>query len=441
MSRISLTARASSALIVFIGSLFFFYGFGLNNIFNVLEPYLSEHYNIPPTVMGLVSSLYFYANMLFLIPAGLLLDRYSPKMIILVAMGVCTLGTYLIAVGDNMLWVIIGRLLMGAGSGFCFGGAIRIAVNWVNPKRMGIASGFIVTMGMLGGYCVQGPLSGLIIKVGWMRSLWWVAMIGLIIIASMIIILRSSPAKNSAKKSDNNPDQNINNTNIKSQTSVSKCLKTVLFRRYNWLCGLYASMMNLPIYLLGALWGIPYLERVDHFSFSVSAQATGLLFLGTMFGAMWVGVLSDWLKNRLLVMKVGAFLSIIAFVLLITVRIHEAYFVDILFFVLGLVTSTQVLAYPMVVVYNGAKYASTATSIISMMCLGTGALAQPIFGWMMTLKGSVSDSNSGIPVYSVESYQFAISILLVTFIIGFIVSFLIKNPDENLNKSSDIILN
>ena len=193
----SLTTRFFSFAMVFLGSLFFFYGFGLNNIFNVLEPYLSSYYNIPPTVMGLVSSLYFYANIICLIPAGLLLDRYSPKIIIISAMSVCSLGAYIIASADSMAGLIIGRLLMGAGSGFCFGGAIRIAVNWVRPKSMGLASGFIVTMGMLGGYSVQGPLSSLIIKVGWMKSLWWVSIIGVIIISLMLLILRSNPKNNS----------------------------------------------------------------------------------------------------------------------------------------------------------------------------------------------------------------------------------------------------
>ena len=94
----SCSMKVIAAFMVFIVSFFFFYGFGLNNIFNVLEPYLSSYYNIPPTVMGLVSSLYFYANIICLIPAGLLLDRYSPKIIIISAMSVCSLG----ANGDSL---------------------------------------------------------------------------------------------------------------------------------------------------------------------------------------------------------------------------------------------------------------------------------------------------------------------------------------------------
>ena len=80
----------------------------------------------------------------------------------------------------------------------------------------------------------------------------------------------------------------------------------------------------------------------------------------------------------------------------------------------------------MVVEYNGDEFASTATSVISMMCLGGGALAQPIFGWLMTLKGESSVSSSGLPVYSVASYEFAISMLMVTFVLGLLVSFVLK---------------
>ena len=62
-----------------------------------------------------------------------------------------------------------------------------------------------------------------------------------------------------------------------------------------------------------------------------------------------------------------------------------------------------------------------------MMCLGGGALAQPVFGWLMTLNGGSAISSSGLPVYSVASYEFAISLLMVTFVIGLLVSFIIKS--------------
>ena len=430
----NLATRIQAAIIITIASLFFFYGFGLNNIFNVLEISIAKYYKLTSIQVGLVSSLYFYSNMLFLIPAGILLDRYSPKVIIIGAMTCCVIGVYLMGSGyAGEHGLMIGRVLTGVGSGFCFSGSMRIAVNWANPKRMGFVSGFIVTMGMLGGYTVQAPLSHVVTKQGWQQGLALVAMIGCGIIMLMLVILRSAPKH---KLLGNEKNKNLEDDS--EHMHVIACMKKVLLRKYNWLCGIYASMMNLPIYLLGALWGVPYLERVDQMSYSAAASASGILFLGTMVGAILVGCIADWVNNKLLVMRVGAVLAILVFLVLIMVHIYDPLFVDILFFLLGLVTSTQVLAYPMVVEYNGLKHASTATSVVSMMCLGAGAVAQPVFGWLMVVKskssvinnigdgGSAVQVHGFVPMYSVAAYKFAISMLMLTFVLGLLVSFFIK---------------
>ena len=84
--------------ITLVTSLLFFFEFGLSSIFNALQPHIALALSLSPTVLGFISSVFFYIEVILLIPAGLLLDRYSPKKIILIMLLVSILGVVLTAV-------------------------------------------------------------------------------------------------------------------------------------------------------------------------------------------------------------------------------------------------------------------------------------------------------------------------------------------------------
>ncbi|MES1989164.1 MAG: MFS transporter, partial [Pseudomonadota bacterium] len=64
-------------------ALFFFYEFIQMNMLNSLGGYLVKEYDISATQLGNLSAWYFYANLLFLLSAGLVLDRLSTRKVIL----------------------------------------------------------------------------------------------------------------------------------------------------------------------------------------------------------------------------------------------------------------------------------------------------------------------------------------------------------------------
>lgn len=52
----------------------------------------------------------------------------------------------------------------------------------------------------------------------------------------------------------------------------------VVFNRYNWLGGAYTALMNLPIVLLGALWGSMYLVNAEHISPTQASYVITMIF-------------------------------------------------------------------------------------------------------------------------------------------------------------------
>ncbi|MDF2529736.1 MAG: major facilitator family transporter [Gammaproteobacteria bacterium] len=406
-----------ASLVVFVTSLFFFYELGLFNIFDSLESYIAAEYHLSPTYMGFVSSLDFYTNILFLIPAGILLDRYSPRKLICLAMLACATGVMMIALSHSLAVMIIARLLMGVGGGFCFIGNVRIAANWFDSHHMARASGFIVGMGMLGGFMAQAPMTLLIDSLDWRHALSIVGIIGYGIMLLIWLFVRDYPSYRAGDDAERMARLH--------QIGVWQSLKLALASRQNWLCGVYASLMNLPIFMLGALWGIPYLMQVDGFSNTVAANIAGMLFIGSMIGSPLAGWLSDAIGYRRLPMLVCAVVSII----LIEITTHGAYSSTtdllVLFFLLGLFTSSQVISYPVVVESNSSMITSTATSVISMSCLGGGVIIQPLFGYLLSMRGHEQLIN-GVTQYPAANYSFAISALPIAFLIALAVAWFVR---------------
>jgi hypothetical protein len=93
----------------------------------------------------------------------------------------------------------------------------------------------------------------------------------------------------------------------------------------------------------------------------------------------------------------------------------------LLFFLLGLITSSQVISYPMVTESNPIALTATSVSVISFITIGGGGVFFiPFFGWLMDLGPKEIINN--IPVYSSVSFYVAMLIMPITAIIAFIVA-------------------
>src|SRR5579862_5129485 len=107
-------------IVILAASLYFFYEFIQLNLFNAIDVQLMKAFNLNAPQLGQLSSMYFYANLLFLFPAGILLDRFSTKKILLCAITLSTLGTFIFAISSTYSEAAIARFVIGAGAAFCF---------------------------------------------------------------------------------------------------------------------------------------------------------------------------------------------------------------------------------------------------------------------------------------------------------------------------------
>lgn len=412
-----LTKPCAAWIVTLTAALFFFYEFIQLNLFNAINVELMQAFNLNAAELGQLSSMYFYANALFLFPAGILLDRFSTRKMLLSAVVICTIGTFIFTFAETYLIAACGRFLVGAGASFCFLSCIRLASRWFPPSKMALVTGLVVTMAMLGGLVAQTPFAELSHLIGWRNAMLINACLGIFVALSVWFFVQDRPPNSQA---------NISADKAKLDTlGFWRSLQLVLSNPQNWLGGIYTSLMNLPIFLIGALWGIPYLVQVHHLSFLNASYATTLLFFGVILGSPFFGWLSDHMGRRVLPMMLGAILSLAVMCLLLFMHDISLPLLMILFFLIGFVTSSQILSYPTLAELNPIALTSTATSIDSVLIMISGVLCQPFFGWILELHwdNTIVD---GARIYTTHDFFNAMLVMPIAFVGALVISFFIK---------------
>lgn len=378
-------------------------------MFASIADHVMRDFGIQANKLMYLSGVYYLANVVFLLVAGILLDRVSIKRTLIVAMFFCMLSTFVLAYTTHFGIALVCRLVAGLTSAFCFLGPVRLATRWFPPKRMAMVTGVIVTMAMTGGLLAQYPLTELVLHVGWRGAVLDVAWLGLVMLLLMMWLIQDKPE---------GYEEPVHQT-LPMATVWKGCMKIQPL-----LAGLYASLMNLPIAVLGAAMGKLYLMQRLSVSQPEASMVNGMLFLGAMLGGPLIGFFSDRLGRRLLPMKLGALISLVVVfcILYAPVSLHMMGF---LFFSLGFITMAQVISYALVAESTLPVMIATLMSVVSILIQGGYTIYQNLFSAILVSSGKMT-LVEGTPVYSIAAYQKAALILPAAFLISFLLVFFLK---------------
>lgn len=416
----SLTRNTRAWLVCFSASLFFFYEFIQMNAFNAIESSLIHSFHINATQLGFLSSFYFAANVIFLFPAGIMLDRFSTKRIITYSLSLCIFGTYLFSRVHSYELALFARFLTGIGSAFCFLSCIRLASRWFSSDRMALITGLIVTMAMLGGMMAQYPMTVLVNTVGWRQTLLYDSLFGLVILLVILWQVQDHPNPITASTIYKKSEQDLH---------FWRSLRIAYLNGQNWLAALYTCLMNTPIGILGVVWGVPYLTTVFGLTNTQAATVTSMIFLGTIFGGPTIGWISDRIAQRKTPMLLGAFASLLTIFMILQLQTTNVVTLCFLFFLLGFFSSSQVLSYPSVAENNPASLTAMSVSVISFTTQGGIWLLEPLYGSLLQSQwhGQIKD---GIAAYDPSAYITALYIIPAGFILALLCSLVLK--DKNI---------
>ena len=264
-------------LICVLAALFFSYELVQFHMLNSISTYLMTDLNITGTEYGFLCSTYLLADVICLLPAGIILDRFSIRKVILSALALCIVGTVGFAYSHDLWTASVFHFLSGIGNAFCFLSCMMLVARWFTSDRYSYVMGMVVTIGMLGGVIAQTPFTLLSQMFDWRNALLIDAVVGTAIFGFIYAFVQDRPEGSEQEERPTNPH------------SFWGGILYAIFNRQNILCGLYTGMMNLPVMLLSAMWGSLYLVQIRHLDMTQASFVAGLICTGTIGDRRYLG--------------------------------------------------------------------------------------------------------------------------------------------------------
>lgn len=412
-----------------LGAIFYSYEYLLRIAPSVMENALMTHFNLSASGFGFLSSIYYLAYVPMQLPVGVLLDRYGPKRLLTMACLVCVIGTYMFT-GTTIFWVAAtGRFLVGFGSAFAFVGVLKIATLWLPENRLAMISGMTSALGPIGAMLGDNFLELFIVKMGWVKTLNMTAAFGIVLTLVLWVGIRDR--KGHHRQSGTVP------TLKKGLVDLG----IIITSRQIWVNGMYGCLVYLPTTVFAELWGIPYLHHAHGLTTQAAGLANSILFLGFIIGAPIMGYISDRLYRRKFPMLIGASgAAIVMMMILYLPGLNESN-IQALMFLLGLLYSAQAIVFAVGRELSPGEAAGTAMAVTNMIVMLGAMFLQPLVGHLLdfSLSTHLSDT-TGIAVdnmsklYTVDDYQFALSIIPLGILIAAILTFFLKETHAKAPK-------
>jgi len=395
---------------------------------NVLAKSFMHDYLITAASFGGLISFYYYAYSLMQVPAGILMDRYGARKLLMLAAIICGLSTMILSLTHSFVVAEWMRLFTGMGSAFVFIGACWLFARWFNSERFSFLTGVISAVGMIGGICASAPLSVFISHLGWRVTMFLYGLLGLLIGFLIFSFVRDYP-----KKAEVGLQQCVIQT-----VSIFSRIKDVVLNKENWLCGLYAGLFFVPTVVIGMVWGIPYLESVYHISSNMAAAVVTSIFFGWMIGSQLFG----WLLGRthfsrgvLIWNTVAALLCILPVIYLNFISLKA---VSVCLFFFGFFSGAEPLVFVFVRMNNPEENMATAIGFANTLCMLLGAVLPMLVGRILDLNWD-GKLIHGVHIYSTHNYQLALSLIPLSLLLSTFVMRSITPIRRRFLKAAEVI--
>lgn len=284
LRRVNPLSAIAIAVVATLGVLYIVSQF-LRNSVGVIAPDLAAEIGLSPLEIGLLSSIYFFVFAATQLPLGVALDRFGPKLCMLVSIGFTVLGCVLFAVAHQAGGLVAARALLGFGTASFLMAPVALYARWFPPERFSTFAGIQLGLGSLGAIFATAPLAYATAGFGWRATFLGVggcaAAIGVLV---WLIVTDDPPGVKSTPRKE---------TLRESIAGIWQVIRAPTMGRV-----FMAQLASYPSYVLVVgLWGGPYLTHVYGYDLTGRGDVLFVAALAQVLGAFFWGP-SDRLFGR-----------------------------------------------------------------------------------------------------------------------------------------------
>src|SRR5215469_11605355 len=143
--------------------------------------------------LGILTAAFRLAFAACLLPSGIAIDRFGPRIVQSVMMGVTALGALMFGLSTGPFGLMIGRTLLGVGSASALLAGMKAVVTWFPRERLGLVTGCLITVAGLGALAMADPAALFVRAYGW-RALFILLAALATLCAILTVLLVPTPA-------------------------------------------------------------------------------------------------------------------------------------------------------------------------------------------------------------------------------------------------------
>jgi MFS family permease len=186
----------------------------------------------------------------------------------------------------------------------------------------------------------------------------------------------------------------------------------------------------LPLSVVAELWGIPFIEKRYGVPTKVAAISSIVQFVGFGIGGIVIAYIAEKMNNYKKTIILSTILSTFAFAIALYCDCISFAVCMALLFSGGFFAGANTLCFAVIFNLTHAQYAATSTGYMNTLIMASGLVFQPLLGKMLDFFRNGVVTNTGEPLYNVETYRSAFLIVVVCMVVAVILTFFICDDKQ-----------
>ncbi|MTD27043.1 MFS transporter [Erwinia sorbitola] len=363
--------------------------------------------------MGLIASVYFFSYTGMQIPAGMLVDRFGKKVVLIPGFCLFIIATLLIGNASSLSMIYAGSLLAGIGCGSYYGSAYSLSSENIPLERRGFATA-VINSGSALGMAIGLIASSLLVKsmeMDWQLMMFIItAMLVIMTVVFAVVIKGGSYAQSQATTSSGPAAVTEEETAPQSSGLFSARMVSAYVMYFATCYGYYMIVTWLP----------SFLQQERGFEGVAIGFSAALVAFASVPGALFFSRMSDRFRSKKVQLII--FLEICAAVMLVcTVISPDSTILLVSLILYGLLGKLAVDPILISFIADNAPKKGYGTSFGVFNFFGMLSSVIAPF-----LTGMISDSTGS----KVMGFYISAAILLVGTIIFFAINVLMKQKND-----------
>jgi MFS family permease len=289
------------------------------------------------------------------IPAGVLLDRFGPKAMIVTGVAIISAGQLALGLTQSLPIAIGGYAIVGLGDAFVFISAIRLVPNWFAPPRVPLLTQLTGICGQFGQVLSAVPFLAILLHGGWTAAYASAAALGVLSIVLMLALGHDAPE-----------GARVVSGSMTFRSALSDV--SAVWSRPGTRLGFFTHMgTQYSITVFALMWGVPYLTTAQGMSRSVAGALLTLSVAVFVVAGVLVGIFSGRHPRRrpaMVLAMIGASALIWTVVLVLPFR-APGWLLVLLIVVISVGQPVSILAFDFARTFNPPASLGTAQGMVN----------------------------------------------------------------------------